>query len=54
VTVHHGRHTFVSLSLARLVPIAAVRDAAGHASISTTNIYTHSLDAVPVRSLLAS
>jgi len=41
VTVHSGRHTFVSRALSRGVPIQGVRDAAGHASIATTNIYAH-------------
>lgn len=40
-TVHDGRHSFVSLSLAGGRSLAEVRDAAGHSSISTTSIYTH-------------
>ncbi len=41
LTVHDGRHSFVSHSLAGGRTLAEVRDAAGHASISTTSIYTH-------------
>lgn len=41
VTVHDGRHTFVSHMLASGRSLAEVRDAAGHSSIATTSIYTH-------------
>lgn len=41
VTTHDGRHTFVSIALAGGRSLAEVRDAAGHASISTTSVYTH-------------
>lgn len=41
VTTHDGRHTYVSLSLAGGRSLAEVRDAAGHANIATTSIYTH-------------
>lgn len=41
LTVHHGRHSFVSHALAGGRSLAEVRDAAGHANISTTSIYTH-------------
>ena len=40
LTIHHGRHSFVSHAL-RFRTLAEVRDAAGHANISTTSIYTH-------------
>jgi integrase len=43
LTIHHGRHSFVSHALLKR-PIAAVRDAAGHSSIGTTNVYAHVLD----------
>lgn len=43
LTIHHGRHSFVSHALLKR-PITAVRDAAGHSSISTTNYYAHLLD----------
>ena len=41
ITIHHGRHSFVSHSLAGGRTLAEVRDAAGHANIATTSIYTH-------------
>ena len=40
VTIHGGRHTFVSYALIQR-PAVAVRDAAGHAHLSITNIYAH-------------
>jgi len=41
LTIHDGRHSFVSHALAGGRTLAEVRDAAGHASIATTSIYTH-------------
>jgi len=41
LTVHDGRHAFVSHALAGGRTLAEVRDAAGHASVATTSIYTH-------------
>lgn len=41
LTVHDGRHSFVSHALAGGRTLAEVRDAAGHASIATTSVYTH-------------
>jgi Phage integrase family len=41
LTLHHGRHTFVSHSLAGERTLAEVRAAAGHASLQTTSIYLH-------------
>ena len=41
LTIHHGRHSFVSHALAGGSSLAEVRDAAGHASIATTSVYTH-------------
>lgn len=43
VTVHDGRHTFVSHALDRGRSLAEVRDAAGHSSLATTSIYTHAV-----------
>jgi integrase len=37
---HSGRHTFASYAV-RSHPLAAVRDALGHASIATTSVYLH-------------
>lgn len=41
LTIHHGRHSFCSHALAGGRSLAEVRDAAGHADISTTSVYTH-------------
>ena len=41
LTIHHGRHSFVSHALAGGRTLADVRDAAGHSNVSTTSIYTH-------------
>ena len=41
LTVHHGRHSFVSHALQGGRSLAEVRDAAGHANIATTSVYTH-------------
>jgi len=43
VTIHDGRHTFVSQSLAGGRSLPAVRDAAGHSNVSVTNIYLHTV-----------
>ncbi|MGE8081814.1 tyrosine-type recombinase/integrase [Peribacillus loiseleuriae] len=39
VTPHWFRHTFVTMLLENDVPLAVVKDWAGHSDISTTNIY---------------
>ena len=41
LTVHHGRHTFISHALAGGRSLAEVRAAAGHASLLTTSVYLH-------------
>ena len=41
LTIHHGRHSFVSHALAGGRTLAEVRDAAGHANIATTSVYVH-------------
>ena len=38
LTVHSGRHSFVSHALSGGKSLAAVREAAGHASVATTNL----------------
>jgi integrase/recombinase XerD len=44
LSIHCGRHSFCSHALAGGRSLAEVRDAAGHANISTTSIYTHVVD----------
>jgi integrase/recombinase XerD len=41
LTIHHGRHTFISHSLAGGRTLAEVKAAAGHASLMTTSVYLH-------------
>jgi site-specific recombinase XerD len=41
LTIHHGRHSFISHSLAGGRTLAQVRDAAGHANVSITSGYLH-------------
>ena len=41
LTVHSGRHSFCSLALAGGRSLAEVRQAAGHSSVATTNLYVH-------------
>jgi integrase len=41
LTVHHGRHTYISHALAGGRTLAEVRAAAGHASVLTTSVYLH-------------
>jgi integrase len=41
LTIHHGRHTFISHTLAGGRTLAEVRDAAGHANVTVTSGYLH-------------
>lgn len=41
LTIHHGRHTFLSHALAGGRTLAEVRDAAGHANVTVTSGYLH-------------
>lgn len=41
LTIHHGRHTFISHALAGGRTLAEVRDAAGHANVNITSAYLH-------------
>ena len=41
VTIHHGRHTFISHGLAGGRTLAEVRDAAGHSNVGITSLYLH-------------
>jgi integrase/recombinase XerD len=44
LTIHDGRHSFVSHALHGGRSIVEVRAAAGHASLATTSIYAHLVD----------
>jgi len=49
LTIHHGRHTFISHALAGGRTLAEVHDAAGHANVTVSNGYLHvAVDAVDV------
>ena len=41
LTIHHGRHAFISHALAGGRSLAEVRDAAGHCNVSITSGYLH-------------
>jgi integrase/recombinase XerD len=41
LTIHHGRHTFISHALAGGRTLAEVRDAAGHSNVTITSTYLH-------------
>jgi integrase len=41
LTIHHGRHTFISHALAGGRTLAEVRAAAGHTNLATTSAYLH-------------
>jgi integrase/recombinase XerD len=41
LTIHHGRHTFISHALAGRRSLAEVRMAAGHSNLITTSVYLH-------------
>jgi integrase len=43
LTIHHGRHTFISHALAGERSLAEVRAAAGHANVAVTSAYLHVL-----------
>jgi integrase len=42
LTIHHGRHTFISHALAGGRTLAEVRDAVGHGNVTITSRYLHS------------
>jgi len=44
LSIHDGRHTFVSHALAAGRTLAEVRDAAGHANVVTTSAYLHVIE----------
>ena len=41
LTIHHGRHTFISHALAGGRTLAEVRSAAGHSNVAITSVYLH-------------
>lgn len=41
LTIHHGRHTFISHALAGGRTLAEVWAAAGHSNVATTSVYLH-------------
>jgi integrase len=41
LTIHHGRHSFISRALACERTLADVRDAAGHSDVTITSGYLH-------------
>jgi hypothetical protein len=41
LTIHHGRHTFISHALAGGRTLAEVKAAAGHSSLMTMSVYLH-------------
>jgi integrase/recombinase XerD len=53
LTIHHGRHTFISHALAGGRTLAEVRAAAGHANVAVTSAYLHVVvdDVEPVGNL---
>ncbi len=44
VRLHDGRHTFATQALTAGHSLASVRDALGHANISTTSMYLHAIE----------
>jgi integrase/recombinase XerD len=53
LTIHHGRHTFISHALAGGRTLAEVRAAAGHSNVAVTSAYLHIVvdDSEPVGNL---
>ncbi len=43
LTIHHGRHTYISHALAGGRTLAEVKNAAGHRNVATTSVYLHLL-----------
>jgi len=55
LTIHHGRHTFISHALAGGRTLPEVRAAAGHSNVAVTSAYLHIVvdDQEPVGSLFS-
>jgi integrase len=41
ITIHHGRHTYISHALAGGQTLAEVKAAAGHSNVAITSTYLH-------------
>lgn len=41
ITIHHGRHSFISHALHSGRSVVQVKEAAGHSSLGTTSLYAH-------------
>jgi site-specific recombinase XerC len=41
ITIHHGRHSFISHALHKGHNVVRVKEMAGHSSLATTSIYAH-------------
>lgn len=54
LTIHAGRHSFCSHALQSGRSLLEVRDAAGHRSINTTNIYLHAIESLNARDVFAT
>lgn len=44
LSLHKGRHTFISHTIAAGMDLMAVKDMAGHKQLSSTNVYAHLLN----------
>ena len=51
LSIHTGRHSFISHALAAGRSLVSVRDAAGHSNISITSVYLHAIDEEGARDL---
>lgn len=52
ITIHHGRHSFISHALHRGYRLVQVQNWAGHSSLGTTSIYAHLVsDEAPIGNL---
>lgn len=54
VSIHGGRHSFCSHSLAAGRSLVEVRDSAGHANINTTSIYLHYIERAGIPDVFAT
>jgi integrase/recombinase XerD len=54
LSIHCGRHSFATHALAIGRSLAEVRDAMGHANVSTTNVYLHYIERTGIPDLFAA